>query len=275
MKFFAKLLVLAISMLLFSNCHSLPLSSVWKNTDIKIDANPDEWKAILQDIPDRPFGIGMQNDDKFLYLCISSWDRSINEQIVRHGLTMTFETNSGKHSVFGIHFPVGMTREEIKQAMEENPDHEHGLMKDLFDRSLEKLEVLGPTQSDTLPMKLNQADACGLLLRIQYSPKGNFVYEAKIPLREDSANKFAIGIGQDTVIQLKCETANLSSRDSEVQHTAESGASEEGMSAGGGMGAGKHGGRGGMGHNGPTHQMANPGEQFKASFTITLARKTD
>jgi len=283
MKFFKKALLVSIALFFFTNCHSLPIDSVWKNMDIKIDGNADEWNNVLQNIPDRPFGLGMENDDKFLYICISSWDRAINEQVIRNGLMLTFTTKSGKHSVFGIHFPVGMTREEIKEAMKENPDHEHGLMQDIFEKTLEKLEVLGPSPTDTLPMKLNQADACGLILRIQYSPKGNFVYEAKIPLREDSLNKFAIGVGKDTVIQMKCETSALAQKESEGEHNSEGGAPEGGMGGGGGgrggMGHGGGGGRGGMGHGGGGggggggHQQASSGDPFKAAFTITLAGK--
>ena len=55
------------------------------------------------------------NDDKYLYLCMTSWDQTITSKIMHMGFTAWFETKIGKGKPMGIHYPIGMAKSGFRR----------------------------------------------------------------------------------------------------------------------------------------------------------------
>src|SRR5271157_1951057 len=83
---------------------SLLLESQWRDHDITIDGNAGEWNDLIQYPQDLKMGIGVINDERYLYLCLTSDDRATTSQILRFGFTVWFEHKTQKGTLFGVHY---------------------------------------------------------------------------------------------------------------------------------------------------------------------------
>jgi hypothetical protein len=135
----------------------------------------------------------------------------------------------------------------------------HRIMEESFDA----MELLGPGEQDTVPMKLTIADSFGVKLKA-VPAREKFAYELKIPLHADSSSKYAVLASKDSVITIVLES---SAPESEEQgHTDHQGAGE-GLGRGGQRGQ-FGGGIGGESFQGGRH---DPSEPFTAKLRIKLA----
>jgi hypothetical protein len=312
MKYRFGMILIPLSLLAITQCGAQRIESSWRNAEISIDGNPGEWKNSLQYPENNKFGIGFMNDEKDLYICMTSWAAETNKLIMQQGFTLFFKTPSGKGRIFGIHFPCAMERFPMGGPGPHNQNQsfqEHGSgnmngnmdMKDSqpgqqqaemrenadkkFENSIQNIQIIGPGESDTVPMKMIQAETAGLVARVISLPNGNLCYEAKIPLRYDPSVKFAIGAEKDSVIKMSFETSVPSA--GTTAGGPPSGGSGSGMGGppGGGMGGmggppQGHGGGGGMGGGpgggpggGGNGQQSTSTDQFTGSFLIKLAVK--
>jgi len=261
----------AIIALLLSNCKSIQLESRWLDRPLSYTGKVSEWNDCIVYPKDTKFGVGIMNDDKFLYICMTSWDANVSAQIMRMGFTSMFEPKDGKGKRLGIHYPMGMSRSGIRHETEEGPE----IMKEKLAESLEHIEILGPGKDDTCPTRTIISESMGIITRV-LPFEGNCVYEMKVPLKADSVNKFAINAGEGETIQLTLETSSAG-REKPNDPAAES-AGPEGANMGGGMGGGgMHGGGHGGGHGGHGAGGRSGGiggmEPFKQSFIIKLSPK--
>ena len=180
------------------NCKSIQIESPWTDRTITIDGKALEWNSLILYPKDSKFGVGVMNDDKFLYLCMTSWDRKVTNQIMRAGFTTWFETKNGKGKRFGIHYPLGMAKSGFHHGMEQDPE----MMKEKIEESLEHIEILGPGKEDTCPTRTIITESMGVVARIVFSEE-NCVYELKVPLNQDSINKFAINAGKERDVTME------------------------------------------------------------------------
>jgi hypothetical protein len=250
-------------------CNSPVLESTWKTSEIVIDGNSVEWNQMIQYPKDNQFGIGISNDDKFLYLCLSSWDRQTSMQIMTMGFTVWFETKSQNEKKFGLHFPLGMMKAGQPPFMRGRQVQDPEQMKEFMDAAMQEMEILGQGKNDSLTIKSLIAESYGITARILQSQE-NLVYELKIPLNQDSLCRFAINTGNDSLIKLTLETTkpdfDKMGGPPGMGGRMPPGGMGGGMGPGGGMGCG-------MGPGGPpgggTPSMP---EQFKMELSVKLAR---
>jgi hypothetical protein len=269
-------------------CNSPDIESAWRKNEITINGNPDEWAGSIQYSNESKLGIGFINDEKNLFICMSSYDHQINRQIMDFGFTFLIKLKNGHGKIFGVRFPCGMDRPGHRphspREMGNNPD----MMNEDFEKSLQTIQIIGPLQSDTMPMQIVQAESAGLTARIRLLPNGSLCYEVKLPLRPDSSNKLSINVGNDSILAFSCETS-VPAGGLKFSGGPPSGPTG-GMGGGpGGMGGGPGGGAGGGGMGGgPGGGMGGPGggpgggppsgemlQQFKAKMSIKLATKAE
>jgi hypothetical protein len=276
-----------IPLMMICCCNSLVLESYWKTSEIVIDGNPVEWNQMIQYPKDNQFGIGISNDDKFLYLCLSSWDRQTSIQIMTMGFTVWFETKSQNDKRFGIHFPLGMMKAGQPPFMRGRQGQDPEQMKEFMDAAMQEMEILGPGKNDSRTTKSIIAESYGITARILPSDR-NLVYELKIPLNQDSLCRLAINTGSDSLIKLTLETTkpdfDKMGGPPGMGDRTPSGRGGSGMGPGGGMPPGGGGGfGGGMPPGGGMGGGMGPGdppgggtpsmpEQFKMELSVKLAR---
>jgi hypothetical protein len=267
----------AIIALLLSNCKSIQLESRWLDRPLSYAGKVSEWNDCIVYPNDTKFGIGVKNDDKFLYVCMTSWDANVSAQIIRMGFTAMFEPKDGKGNRLGFHYPMGMSRSGLRHEKEEGPE----IMKEKLAESLEHIEILGPGKDDTCPTRTIISESMGIITRVVAS-EGNCVYEMKVPLKADSVNKFAINAGAGETIQLTLETSPADREKTNAASSESAGPGGANMGGGMGGGGGMHGGGGGHGAGGHGGHGAGGGsggigvmEPFKQSFTLKLSPKPD
>jgi uncharacterized membrane protein YgcG len=262
------ILTMSIALLLVS-CKSIQLESRWLDRPLAFDGKASEWNDLILYPKDTKFGIGVMNDDKYLYLCMTSWDSKVSAQIMRMGFTAWFETKSNR---LGIHYPMGMTKSGLRHETDQGPE----IMKEKITESLEHIEILGPGKDDTCPTRTVISESMGIITRI-VSTEGNCIYELKVPLISDSIRKFAINILKNDIIKLKLETStNEPGRTNIEAGESSSGEGMSGHAASGGMGGGMHAGGGHGGGSRGGHGAGagiNTLEPFKQSFEIKLSSK--
>ncbi len=232
------------SMAFFYGCSStIELSSAWRNNEIAIDGNDSDWKNSTAFLDKAKVAVGIRNDDDYLYLCLLSWDRQTEMQIVGLGLTVWFDPEGDNDKIFGIHFPLGMQgagQPSFPQGGQPNqqgqPDQQ--AIRQMTESSQQELEIVGPGKKDV--QRISQLQVPGIKVRL--GMPGEFVvYELKVPLRRTTDHPYAVNVDTGKTISVGFETTE-SNREMMPQ----------GMEGGGrgGVGGGARGGPGGGGGGG-------------------------
>ena len=278
------LFIPVLAIVLLAACRPrIIVQSMWTDSQSAIDADSAQWKDATRYPSDPQLGIGVKNDGRNVYLCITSWKRAVNHRVLRYGLTAWFASKSKKGKLFGIRYPMGMAQSGAgwRANRDRQPDPNDG--KSMLDLAFQEMELLGPEKTDSVPVRTVIAESLGIAVRIIPSEE-NLVYKVKVPLREDSLAKYAIDIGNDSLLSVTFETtvpdaaenraggSEMSSAPGGGMHGGGMGGGGRGMRGGGGGGGGG-GMHGGGGHGG--HEASSTGDSqgpFNASFSILLAR---
>jgi hypothetical protein len=273
--FFTAAFVLCI----LSGCSSSQsIVSTWNKQEIKIDGDPSEWLPIMQQIPDKKVSVGFRNDDKFLYLCLMTEDRSKIFQLLRSGFVVWFETESKEYKTYGVRYPLPVDFSEqtprnreagINGPREMNKDL--GQMEDLekliqtFFQKQNELEVVNkdkfPLTALSLPNKEGTEAKFGVY-------RGMLVYELKVPLAVGGDYSFSAGAVPGDNLKIRFETEPLA-----VKPTGEQGERGKGPGGGAPPGGGPGGGgmRGGGGRSGGGRPGGMGGGPFSGAGGIDLS----
>lgn len=273
-------IVTSVLILVFLACEPpLIIQSKWTDGDVQFSADTAAWKTMVQYPEDPQFGIGARNNGTFLYLCMASWKREANSNLLRYGFTTWFTSKSKKGKRFGLHFPMGLPDNSAMSGR-----HHHGggsgMDQTMVAQEFEKMELLGPAKTDSIPVKTAVAETFGITVRMFPSVE-NLVYFVKIPLNADSTNPYAVDIGKDSLVEVSF-ASDVPELNTAHESSGEGQSSPSPMGGGGaGGGGGMHGGGGGgMRGGGGGHSGGHEGtsqeetvESFSAGFTIGLAKK--
>jgi hypothetical protein len=197
------LLGLALSLLLSASCGTLDIESRWREAAVVVDGRLDDWQGRLYDFKDMDVSFGVQNDDRFLYLCLRVADPRVGGQILRSGLVVWFDPAGGKRRVWGIHYPLAREWNDF-QGLPGRPDEEERKeRREAAREALEEAEIIGPGRDEKARFKIGEIPGLELA-----APRagGNFVYELAVPFEKSEAAPYAleakagrrVGIGIDT-----------------------------------------------------------------------------
>ncbi len=206
--------------------------------NITIDGNHEDWNGKLKFFEDEKIALGFQNDQENLYFCLVTPGRQTAMKIMLLGLTVWFEPENGDQEI-GLQYPKKM--------------------EDILPRSLMGMmgNKRGKYDFDTTINTIMQSQGEFSLIDgddeiIYSSPIGNnngyeikvggtnqqFVYEAKIPIGNNSLAQFPINIFPNEKVEIEIKTGEI---DMSVMRG-------EGMQPdGSGMRGGGKGGRAGAG----------------------------
>lgn len=244
-KSFFILPIIVSSIFLINGCTAgSKMSSLWQNNEIKIDGDVSEWNKNIQQIPDKKISIGFRNDDKFLYVLLVSEDRSKIMMIVRAGLIVWFEPESGDNNKFGIRYPMASAQPEALQISGMNRDgmEKEGLEKNII-RMLEQQNEFQIINKDKFPLTaLPIMNDEGIEAKLRYRAN-QFIYELKVPLASNKQFSYIVDALPGRSVKIKFETEEM-----DVQSMPGGGpGAGGGMPPGGGRqggGAGRQGGGG-------------------------------
>ena len=258
------------------SCSSNAFTSHWRDREISIDGDQQEWFGNLLVPEGQHVTIGVMNDDAYLYLTMSSTDRSTMMQIMRFGLTVWFDPRGGKKKVLGIKYPMGGLEGGMGAAAgrlrgrNERPDWEAQLQS--VRESQLWVEVLGPDKDDLA--RVGVKNEGGIQVEIGASSYGQLVYELRIPFVPTPGNPYALNTSPGETIGIGIETGAI---DRDALRSPRGGGGRRGGMPGGGLpggglpGAGRRAGGmrgGGMRGGSPGRQMPQP---LKYWTRVTLA----
>jgi len=250
-------------------CSNIELDSKWRDRDIIIDGDNDEWQDTMILIDDPKLSIGFYNDGEFLYLSFTSNDRNLIPKIKRRGLILWFDPEGGKKKVFGLQFPLGM--HELGRSMmtmrNKNRDDYSDSQIEAFKESLEELIIFTAGDEESKRMRISESG--GIETKIANSSE-TLIYEAKVPIIKGSKYPFAIGTQAGRRIGIGLEIPEIDKEQMRKEMKGRSGGMGGGIGRGGRGGGGFGGGGGGGGMRGGRMKGGRPAHQEALKIWIKV-----
>ena len=191
-----------LSILLTGCSGGLKLASDWQHGEMTIDGSDSEWQRGLYYDKEFDFVYGIRNDETYVYIFLKTQNRSTQAQIMRHGLTVWFDREGGKHQTFGIQYPMSRQEASAKFSPEINEE-----MSDTYlGQEFPELEILGPAKGDI--QRFTTLDVPGIRVKLGRT-RGTLVYELRVPIKKTSEQPFAIEPASSDRIGIELETGEF------------------------------------------------------------------
>lgn len=202
------LLALLTSLLTISCSSSDTLISNWDNNNVIIDGSSEEWLKDLKHDSDNKIAYGFKNDSEFLYMCIV-FDEPSKLLLMRAGAIVWFEGEDDSKT-FGIKYPLrklsdDRNEQNINRELlnRENPNERiQKYFKNQNELSIVNNEKYPLGQ---FPIKMNKE---GIQLQIGFYQE-RFVYELRIPLRNNNQYLYCVDADAGEKIVVKFETEEI------------------------------------------------------------------
>ena len=191
-------------------CGDTIINSKWRTQNLIIDGKENDWGNSLTYIDDLKALVGIENDDKYLYLCLVTNDQDLESKVLRMGLTVWFDNTAGDEKDFGIRFPIGrggVNREAMRKEMEgsesQRPNPEK--MREMLIKNEYEAEIVGKNNDvNRLPI----TELKGIELKLGLS-NSRLVYEIKIPLSHKGGFNYALSADTNSTISIGLETGSF------------------------------------------------------------------
>lgn len=231
-----------------------------RDREIKIDGNDLEWQGVSQlyDEENRTV-VSFLHDDKHLFVRLTLNDKKVQRQILVEGLTVWFEQPEEKDRRIGVHFPVGLPREQRRAAFKGL----HGKSKQgdsssanedfpQFKKCLSEIQLWGPGEYQQKTMPYGEIENYDVAVRLGKAER-NLIYELKIPF--GGISRFGLVKAQGNTVRVGFKTGDEKQRpgvameyqsaDTDTGSKDRSRGGRRGGMGGGGMGGGRKGNSGG------------------------------
>lgn len=224
----------AICLVILSGCvmagcgSSAELSSSWSKGTVTVDGAANEWSSQLTGLKDTHVSLGVQNDQDYLYLCLTSADPQFRRQILGVGLTVWFESENGEK--IGVQYPIGMVQQRALGSFGGEAFRDTTERERIVEQSLQDLEILGPGKDDRNLLSTLQVPGINVKLG---GSEGSSIYELKIPLKKTQDHPYAVGVAPGSTVKLAIQTGKFERE------------GRQGYERGGGMRGGRRRGGGG------------------------------
>lgn len=262
MRSFIKSGSLIIALICLVSCADPALESMWRNKEIVIDGNKNEWQGDLKYFEDEKVAIGITNDDEFVYFCLATSDEKKIAQIMRKGLIVWLDPLSSDGETIGIQYPLkaGGERNGEKGLMKGHPESDNG---DHISKMIERLKIEqnevqivneNKNPINSFPIK----SMTGLDLRMDYA-MSQLVYELRVPLADNNKGNVFTDVLPNEIVKVGFESGqNEKAEKKERGSMEQDGGSPSGGRQGGGRSGGGPGGqRGGGNMGGMTESQTN------------------
>ncbi len=261
----AKLFFLLLVLILFFGCSSSELMlSGMKESKIIVDGNQNDWSGKLKYFEDERVAVGFQNDEENLYFCLVSSDKSNVMKILSLGLTVWFEPINGDQ-VLGLQYPKRMDKVSPKNLMGKNHNQagnsDFEMTVTAMLQSQGEFAIVDEDEEIIYASPIGSND--GYIIKVGAENK-QFVYEAKIPIGNNSQAQLPINIFPDEKFIIEFETGDVDM--DEIRNNGGMG------QRGGGMQGGGQGMRGNMQGGGGRGNSRMGMERFKLNVEVKLAK---
>jgi hypothetical protein len=173
------------------------LTATWRDREIRIDGNDEEWRDLLRPVQGQKFSVAIANDNEALYFCLVSKDRVTATQIEQQGLMLWFPKAGDKKRGAGVRFPVDRVRTPMRPAGDRDAGESD------VPPWQQAFEMLGPESKDA--RRVPFAESGGVEGRV--GVRGDLlVYEIKVPLKTGAAGAYALALEPGGTARLEMRT---------------------------------------------------------------------
>lgn len=193
-------LVLLAFLLAASGCgSSVSLQSSQADDPVTVDAQLDEWSGKLQRLDDG-LSVGIQNDDGFLYVALSTRNANTIGRIMQSGLIVWIDPEGGKAQTFGVRYPLGY-------AADANPEPGRGLAANRvrIEQSTQELEIVGEGGRS---LRHGKDEVPGLAAHVE-ADRSVLTYELQVPLGFREGLRYAVDAGPGGTVGIGLTTSQL------------------------------------------------------------------
>jgi len=214
-------LIICLAGICLNGCGDTDFNSVWHTQNIIIDGSDSDWDSSLVALDKINASAGIENDNDYLYLCLSCSDPEIINKIVGSGLTLWFQSKENGSEKFGIRFPMGMNDAEMPDPGEANqrpdddvrPGGKHfnpaGMQQVMLNRQKD-VEIIN-SNNNKIRIPLSGLKDIQVKTAIN---DGKLVYEMKMPLNQKNSSTYALNTIPGSTIRIGFEsgTADIGNR---------------------------------------------------------------
>jgi hypothetical protein len=233
-----KIFVLVLFGSVIVSCNQIKLESDWADQEITLDGKLEEWQENLVVPRNSRIGIGLMNDRNYLYLTLTTMDRSSIMQILSQRFTVWIDPKGGKNRHFGFTYPIGDGLRQIMQDHKQNPRDFDFFIHHLLSGQNE-IEVISPGKDQI--DRLGISNPAGLDVKVIYE-KDVLTYEMRVPIKSSVENVYGVDIKPGKKIGVGLTTHRI---DQSAMRNKMGSRPGGGMGRGGGLSSGGMGGRGG------------------------------
>ena len=194
--------------------------SAWRNPSPTDEAS----RPVLVPIENGRVSIAISNDDRFIYVTMTTTDRSLYYSMFRNGMTLWIDPKGGRHQTVGIRYPIGLDGDPVSERRGLDGGDSRKLPSSVPPDQWFELVGAG----DDNPRRVAIGDIPGLDVRLG-ERDDTFVYEAKLPLVTSDDRSLVVGAVAGGTIGVGWKTDRSKS---------------EARPPSGSMGGGSHGGVG-------------------------------
>ncbi len=196
--------IVILLILPLASCGMLDVKSQWKDLNIAIDGRTEDWQGRLLSLEDTGLSVGVVNDEKFLYICITATDARTASRVPRQGFIAWFDPKGGKDKVLGIHYPLQRDWQDFDVPSRGESENQE-TRRQAFRESRRELEILGPGRDEKVRMSLDEAKG----IEASFQMRGLFVYELKVPLVKNDETPHAIGTEPGKILGVGFDSPQL------------------------------------------------------------------
>jgi|GEM_PF-1245284 len=254
--------------------HGSELTSQWRTGDVTIDGENTEWEGVIKEVSDQQLGIGLLNDEEFLYMALVVGNHREQLKLLASGCTIWLGDSEDNNKQFGVRYPIGIPRNERRdfmQKMIERGDNQD--LCDAYAAQTTMMELVTEASGENRQVAVGEEG-----IEVVAKPSGTVVlYELKVPLAlagdiagcMTSDSECEISVGIETAPPMDMANAN--------KRQIQSGKRGGQMGGPGGGRGGSRGGRGGGGggrgnrDGGPGGQRSDGQRPQPLSFWKTVA----
>jgi hypothetical protein len=198
---------LVLILTLIWGCSTLEIASYWRDREVKIDGNNEDWEGktwIIKDL--KNVLVGFMNDENYFYISLTISDRVLQRQIAMRGLTVWFDRNGGDEKKFGVHYPLGIGNSDMPmegRRPRRGGENERDSMPIFPEKFSDELDILTPTENEHHRMQMQETG--GIDIALNFS-QGLLVYEMKVPLTDKGSQPYVIGTTAGSIVGVGIET---------------------------------------------------------------------
>ncbi|MCD6205596.1 MAG: hypothetical protein J7L22_08035 [Candidatus Marinimicrobia bacterium] len=103
------IVLLLLTVFGLNSCKKAVIQSVHKDQELTIDGYYNDWGSAIIYYDKKDFGLGIQNDSEFVYICLVSADQQIIRSVMRQGFEIQIDIPRSK-GFMKLEYPIGMVR---------------------------------------------------------------------------------------------------------------------------------------------------------------------